>query len=76
MDVMKSAFLQPLRTGNKYPPFSFIIANRAVMGSSRSMKEMQKRLHYDAVAAIKNEVNIYGIQCVQFIEFHSTCRVM
>jgi len=57
MDVMKTAFLRRVKASDKFPPFSFIIANRSVITSHDQLLELRNKTHATATTSLK-EVNL------------------
>ena len=58
MDVLKTAFLRCPKASDKFPKFSFLVANRSVIASDEQMLELKDKTHVGDAQVLKDEVGI------------------
>ena len=60
MDVMKTAFLRRGKTSDKFPPFSFMIANRSVIANHDQLLDLKNKTHPGAANVLKEVDKSYN----------------
>jgi hypothetical protein len=63
MDVIKTPFLRRSKASDKFPPFSFLIANRSVIANDSQLQELKRKTRANTTRILKEVNHVLQVLC-------------